>query len=275
MYPHHSKIQLCLGILTLICTGSFAAGGEEEPTSAADVGKALFERNCAACHGQSGRGTGDFAGLLKQSPMDLTGIAARRDGDFPSLEIAEIIDGRRTPRAHGSADMPIWGDRLSEYAPGGQGADVAVRGQIYLLVEYLRSIQSGVVQAEPETPEVVEEKRQTETKRVAQVGEQQFRRDCAACHGVDGKGGGYVGQLLETPPANLRTIAKRNGGTFPGLKIAETIDGRRDVKAHGPRDMPVWGKRFAETKPSGVGKQAAIRGEVMLYVTYLRSIQEP
>jgi len=36
----------------------------------------------------------------------------------------------------------------------------------------------------------------------------------------------------------------RTGYPLPEDQIARFIDGRADVKAHGPRDMPVWGKRF-------------------------------
>ncbi len=31
---------------------------------------------------------------------------------------------------------------------------------------------------------------------------------------------------------------------FPILKVTETIDGRFMVKAHGPRDMPIWGTDY-------------------------------
>ena len=268
MRLHDSGIRWSLGLLVAVCALALSVGAaEEEVTSAADVGKGFYEQYCSACHGPDGRGTGDFANLLKTSPMDLTGIAERRGGDFPSLEIAEIIDGRKTLRAHGTAEMPIWGERLGELRAAGQGSEVGVRGQIYLIVEYLRSIQGVAAAAQAEPAEV-------ETKKVVQVGEDQFLRNCASCHGMSGVGDGYVGKLLETPPANLRTIAERNGGTFPALKIAEIIDGRQEVKAHGPREMPVWGRRFSEMKPPGIGHGSAVRGEVMLYVTYLQSIQD-
>lgn len=267
MRSYHSGIQLLLGIVALIAFGMLATAESEETTSAADLGKASYDRYCAACHGQDGRGTGDFANLLKQAPMDLSGIAERRGGEFPSSEIAEIIDGRKTPRAHGTQEMPIWGERFGESSPSGQGSDAGVRGQIYLIVEYLRSIQRGI-EAKPEAAAA-------ESEKVASVGEEQFLRNCASCHGMTGKGDGYVGKLLKTPPADLSTIAQRNNGTFPALKIAETIDGRQPIGAHGSREMPVWGERFAETLPAGTGHDSAVRGEVMLYVRYLRSIQEP
>ena len=240
-------------------------------TSAADVGRAFYEQHCAVCHGQDGRGGGEFAELLKVPPPDLTTIAERRGGVFPAMEIAESIEGTRTARAHGNPEMPVWGERFSEARPSGQGGRTAMRGRVFLLVEYLRSIQTDVAELEPEKPETPETPRRT----VADVGRERFGVQCSACHGLEGKGDGYVGVLLEKPPADLTQIAARRGGTFPALEVAEIIDGRRAVRAHGPREMPVWGERFTETQAPGVGRQSAVRGEVLLYVEFLRSIQAP
>jgi hypothetical protein len=53
-----------------------------------------------------------------------------------------------------------------------------------------------------------------------------------------------VGAALRTPPADLTVIARNNGGVFPDGMIVEFIDGTREVLAHGPRAMPVWGLIF-------------------------------
>ena len=110
---------------------------------------------------------------------------------------------------------------------------------------------------------------------VADVGGEFFAVNCAACHGEAGRGDGYLGMLLDAPPADLTKIAARRGGTFPALEIAEIIDGRREVRAHGPREMPIWGQELARSKGPALGRESAIRGEVLTYVEYLRSIQEP
>jgi mono/diheme cytochrome c family protein len=72
---------------------------------------------------------------------------------------------------------------------------------------------------------------------------------CAFCHGTSGKGDGSIAKVLIQKPADLTALAAANGGTFPVSRVIETIDGRREVAAHGPRDMPVWGRsmRFAPT----------------------------
>jgi hypothetical protein len=72
---------------------------------------------------------------------DLTRIAARRGGDFPSGEIARFIDGRMPVDAHRSPEMPVWGRVMStEFADPGFREEVT-RGKVSALVLYLRSIQ--------------------------------------------------------------------------------------------------------------------------------------
>ena len=73
-----------------------------------------------------------------------------------------------------------------------------------------------------------------------------YARHCASCHGASGKGDGPIASSLVTAPADLTTIQQRNGGTWDAALVMRTIDGRRDVAAHGPREMPVWGAVFVE-----------------------------
>lgn len=76
------------------------------------------------------------------------------------------------------------------------------------------------------------------------LGKQEYQAKCALCHGDEGKGDGpYQGQLSHTVP-DLTTLARRNGGVFPFQKTYEIIDGRAELKAHGMREMPIWGERY-------------------------------
>lgn len=52
-----------------------------------------------------------------------------------------------------------------------------------------------------------------------------FADNCAACHGADGRGLGDLADLFDPAPADLTTIAARNGGMFPRAQIISTIDG--------------------------------------------------
>src|SRR5512144_687959 len=78
------------------------------------------------------------------------------------------------------------------------------------------------------------------------LGEQEFSRNCAVCHGNDGHGNGPAAPALRTPPADLTRIAERRGGKFPDAEIAAKIDGRFEVIAHGSREMPVWGVHLGQ-----------------------------
>jgi len=76
-------------------------------------------------------------------------------------------------------------------------------------------------------------------------GEEMFNTYCAVCHGKSGKGDGPAASALKIPPANLTLLTVNNNGKFPADHVAETIRvGPRDAKAHGSRDMPVWGNVF-------------------------------
>ena len=104
-------------------------------------------------------------------------------------------------------------------------------------------------------------------------GHEVYLRYCASCHGVDGKGNGPVASSLRTPPSDLTTIDLRHG-EFDEKVVAAAIDGRQEVAAHGPREMPVWGTAFEtelESEPH-TARTGLLR--TFELVAYLRSIQE-
>ena len=88
-----------------------------DPESALEKGEisGAFEyyRLCAVCHGEGGRGDGPMARVLKTPPPNLTLLAKNNGGHFPFLRVLEMIDGRSMIEAHGSRDMPIWGESLT------------------------------------------------------------------------------------------------------------------------------------------------------------------
>ena len=84
------------------------------------------------------------------------------------------------------------------------------------------------------------------TDEVAPTGQNLYLRHCASCHGIAGEGDGPVASSLLTPPADLTRIAERSGGRFDEAEAMAFVDGRRALKEHGPREMPVWGAVFEE-----------------------------
>ncbi|MDP4822866.1 MAG: c-type cytochrome [Aestuariivirgaceae bacterium] len=108
-----------------------------------------------------------------------------------------------------------------------------------------------------------------------QLGLEDFRIYCATCHGTDAKGGGPVAEFMTMEPPDLTTLSRRAGGRFPAELITRVIDGRAQVKAHGPRDMPVWGDYFAAEKPGATRgvQEAEAEARIRALVAYIGSIQ--
>lgn len=110
------------------------------------------------------------------------------------------------------------------------------------------------------------------------LGKTDFITYCAACHGVSGKGDGSIAEFLTISAADLTQLAKLNAGIYPRERVLEVIDGRREVKVHGPRDMPVWGDWFRqEAHSSGKGGKASeeiVRERINMLADYIGSIQE-
>lgn len=142
--------RAALVVLTIAgALAGLAAGAAEKEDEAkydrvlAEMGWEFYQRYCASCHGIDGKGGGPAASVLRTRPADLTRIAARRKGNFPDGEIARYIDGRFELAAHGTREMPIWGERFGETIPEAGISDEIVRGRILVLVEYLKSIQTS------------------------------------------------------------------------------------------------------------------------------------
>jgi hypothetical protein len=95
------------------------------------------------------------------------------------------------------------------------------------------------------------------------------------CHGMKGIGDGPLAEELKVAPADLTTIAMRRRGVFPDVEIREIIDGRRRMRAHGPLNMPLWGKAFGVGVASSGGQtEAETRDKITSLVDYLKSIQK-
>lgn len=106
-------------------------------------------------------------------------------------------------------------------------------------------------------------------------GEIEFQNHCAVCHGVDAKGDGLMSRFLTVRPADLTQLAHKNKGVFPFWQVYGIIDGREEVRAHGTREMPIWGDRFREQSDGrDGGGRAQAAGRLISLVFYLQYIQE-
>ena len=137
---HVSKVA---GIF-LLTAGSAAFAQEEVGTQS--IGKMEFQKNCAACHGKGGKGDGPLVEFLKQTPPDLTLLSKNNGGVYPLGKVYDWIVDAKKIRAHGTDEMPIWGDRYSKeiieyYGPDYTGPCNSFQQRILELVFYIGTIQ--------------------------------------------------------------------------------------------------------------------------------------
>ena len=101
-------------------------------------GREIYMNRCSACHGEDGKGNGPAVGALKVAPADLTLLAQRNAGAFPTERVKNIVGQWVEISAHGSREMPIWGDL---FFPKTASQEQAANERFNLLVTYLKSIQ--------------------------------------------------------------------------------------------------------------------------------------
>ena len=104
--------------------GAYAAMRDPSRDTRAKLehGRLVFDRNCAACHGWSGQGTGPEAFAQVPAPADLEWLASTpRDRAQPYMYWT-IAEGGRTFES----EMPAYRDKLS-------------RKDIWAVIAYLRA----------------------------------------------------------------------------------------------------------------------------------------
>ena len=101
-------------------------------------GDKLFGNYCAACHGARGAGNGPMTPALKTKVPDLTLIAKRNGGTFPTDLVQAMVSGEKPAGlSHGTREMPVWGPIFS--------SDISDRDygklRVYNVTKYLESLQ--------------------------------------------------------------------------------------------------------------------------------------
>ena len=139
-----AKSKLSAIVVSILAAGVLLAPGLVTTASAQDdaqrtSGREVYRMYCASCHGTAARGDGPLASAMNRKPANLTEIAKRNGGQFPSELVFKTIDGRQPVRGHGGADMPVWGDVFIRSRDAGDAERVKV--VIQSLVEFLESIQ--------------------------------------------------------------------------------------------------------------------------------------
>ncbi len=108
------------------------------PQTSAASGEEMYVSYCAVCHGKDGKGDGPAASALKAAPTNLTTLAKKNGGKYPSLHVAHTIVGEENIPAHGSQDMPVWGPPFRALS---NGSTAEVQMRITNLTNFVESLQ--------------------------------------------------------------------------------------------------------------------------------------
>jgi mono/diheme cytochrome c family protein len=129
----------------LISVASFGATQQTTPKiknvpiqqTSAVSGPEMYTTYCAVCHGATGIGNGPAASALKTQPVNLTLLSKKNGGQFPTNHVNTVLTSGVANPAHGSAEMPIWGDLMMTLHRN--PAEVHLR--IVNLTNYIKQIQ--------------------------------------------------------------------------------------------------------------------------------------
>jgi nucleotide-binding universal stress UspA family protein/mono/diheme cytochrome c family protein len=128
-----------LAAIVMFAPGLATTASAQEAYKQTTAGAAVYQSYCTSCHGTAGRGDGPLASAMTKKPANLTEIAKRNGGVFPSELVFRTIDGKQPVRGHGGPDMPVWGDAFAKSREAGDAE--RVKAVIQSLVDYLDGIQ--------------------------------------------------------------------------------------------------------------------------------------
>jgi mono/diheme cytochrome c family protein len=113
------------------------------------------------------------------------------------------------------------------------------------------------------------------------IGKREYDGNCIMCHGVTGRGNGWLAENLKDPVPSLTQLRKRNGGVFPVERVHQVIDGRKEVGLHGPRHMPVWGQVYFSRAQRELGpgygaydSDEVVEAKILALIDYISTLQE-
>jgi mono/diheme cytochrome c family protein len=209
MIRHALAISAALFTVPLAASAQTSSSSDAGPTRGSRAwdpdGAGLYQERCASCHGKTGRGDGEYAGLLNPRPRDFTGGRFKvRSTDTGNLPTDEDLAHSITEGLHGTS-MATWKAFLKPE-------------QVQALVAEVKSFSPRFADEHPQSiaigPEV------PDTEQNAEEGRAVYEKlRCAACHGTDGHGTGAIAQAMRddwgqpTRATNLTEPWTFRGGT--------------------------------------------------------------
>ncbi len=217
-----ASVALIVGVLTL-AVDAHAQKGDIA------LGRALYQNECAICHGAEGKGDGDAARFLDPKPRDFTrGLFKIRS--TPSLATDEDLLRTITRGIPGTL-MPSF-EHLTD-------------DERWDLVAYVKSFSERFKTKTPKPITIPEPPPQTQ--QLLAAGEKLYEEaGCVACHGQTGKGDGPSASTLKDewgypiPPYDFTVPGKMKGGStvedvYRGLSVGI-----------GGTPMPAYGEALSE-----------------------------
>lgn len=184
-------------------------------------GRAIYEQQCAGCHGIGGDGQGVFAARLSPRPRDFTrGLFRYRSTPTGQLPTDADLSQSVTHGLAGSG-MPAFGAFLSP-------ADIRD------VVAYLKRFSPRFTREAPPQPLPISDPPAVSAERLARGARLYRDSGCPSCHGPGGRGDGRSGHDLKTSegepiaPRDLRDKWRFRGGSSPQavyLRLAAGMDG--------------------------------------------------
>ncbi len=107
------QCALLLSVLGLSGSQAKQTPKPETAASSASAGGQLYKQHCAVCHGNDLKGNGPAPAPFMQETPDLTTLANRHEG-FPDAYVSNVLRNGVKIKAHGPAEMPIWGTTFRE-----------------------------------------------------------------------------------------------------------------------------------------------------------------
>ena len=134
---HFSRLPLLM-IAVLGLTGCLP----QTKPAAQTTGAQDYAAYCSACHGAAGKGDGALVAELATKPADLTLLAAKNGGTFPTTRVMAQIWGYAGKK--GQDVMPDFGPLLDGELvlyDGGDGIETPTPIRLVQIAEYVKTLQ--------------------------------------------------------------------------------------------------------------------------------------